>query len=186
MAALPPLETAADSARHEAASAATSAVRGATFRIIGQFGPSRRVPADAQTVTGLATVSAEPAEHDVVSCDPVADFAGHAVHRALESLVLPGLHLAAVLADHVVMMVAARKCRLVARRLIADVDALDETELGEQIEHPVNTRDSDGPARAACALVDLLGCGAALLPAEQLDHRCARSSATEPRVAEDA
>jgi hypothetical protein len=132
-----------------------------------------------------AAVDAETPEHYVMSCDPVADFPGHAVDRPLETLVLPGLDLAAVGADDVVMVIAARQRRFVACSLITDVDALDEFELREQVEDAVHARDTDGPPRSPRLLMDLLRRETAPLAAEQLDNGGPSSAATEAGVAED-
>ena len=63
--------------------------------------------------------------------------------RALELVVGEGFDLAAIVADEVVMVLAARVDRLEARRSGADVDSLDEAVLAELLENPVDARDSD-------------------------------------------
>jgi hypothetical protein len=117
--------------------------------------------------------------------DSVPDLAGDSVDRPLEALVLPRLHLAAVVTDDVVMMIAPRKRRLVPRSLVTHVHALDKAEVGEEIEHAVDARDSHRPSGTPSSFVDLLRRRAAALPAQQLDDGRTGSAATEPALVED-
>ena len=63
----------------------------------------------------------------------VADAMGGAHDRTFERGVGERLDLAAVIADHVVVMVAARRRRLEAGDPVADVDPLDEPEISENL-----------------------------------------------------
>lgn len=63
-----------------------------------------------------------------------------------EPFVLERLDLAAAVADEVVMMIAARVGRLEPGDRVADLNALNETLVGEQVENPVDARDPDGAA----------------------------------------
>ena len=91
------------------------------------------------------------------------------VEGALELVVGERLDLAAVVADEVVMVLAAGVGGLVTSGSSAEVDALDETLLGQQVEHAVDARDPDAAAFRAQAVEDLLCSQAAVLAAEQLD-----------------
>ena len=71
------------------------------------------------------------------------------------------------------MMVAAGVDRLVAGDAGAEVDPLDEALGGEELEHAVDARDPDPPVRGPEPVEDLLRGQAAVLSAEQLDHRAA-------------
>jgi hypothetical protein len=92
-----------------------------------------------------------------VAVDGVVDAAGQPVDRALELGILERRDLAAAVADDVVVMLAARVERLVARDALGGVDAPRQAELVEQLERPVDARDADvlalvvepvGPGRA--------------------------------------
>ena len=67
--------------------------------------------------------------------------------------------------------------RLVARGHGAEVDALDEPERGEQLQHAVDARDADLAAAALPQQVeDVLRAETAVLLGEHLDHRGARAA----------
>ena len=68
---------------------------------------------------GCAARAAPPAQDDVVTCEWVPDLAGDGADRLLEPLVAERLDLAAVVAHDVMVMVAARSCRLVPSRSAA-------------------------------------------------------------------
>jgi hypothetical protein len=133
----------------------------------------------------LTTVDADAAQDDVVPGDSVPDLTGDSVDRPLEALVLPRLHLAAVVTDDVVMMIAPRERRLVPSSVVTDVQALDKAEVGEEIEHAVDARDSNRPSGTPSPLVDLLRRRTAALPAQQFDDGRTGSAATEPALVED-
>ena len=73
----------------------------------------------------------------------VAASPGDAVQRHLERVVLERLDLAAVVADEVVVMVAAWIDPLEAGDRIAEVHPLHEPELVEALERAVDACDSD-------------------------------------------
>jgi len=81
---------------------------------------------------------------------------GDALDRGLEGRVLEWLDLAAVVADQVMMVVAAGVRRLEARDAVAEVDTLDQTEAVETLQRSVHARDTDSRSSRAHALVDLL------------------------------
>ena len=100
-----------------------------------------------ETESDAAALGAGTAKEDVVRARPgsLLDI----VDRALECLVGERLDLAAVVADQMVMMLAARVARLEPRAPRAGVDPLDEPSLDEQVEQPVDARDADRPAGRA-------------------------------------
>jgi len=84
---------------------------------------------------------------------PVCD----ALDRRLEGGILERLDLAAVVADQVMMVVAAGMCGLEARNAVTEVDTLDESEPVEPLERAIDARNADAWTRGEEALVDLLG-----------------------------
>src|SRR5262249_38906007 len=105
--------------------------------------PGRR--RHALLVAGAAGAAAP--EDDVVLGDLEGDLALDAVDRGLEGRVLEGLHAPADPADRVMVMVAAGIDPLVAGDPPRQVgEALDEAELLELLERPV---DTGPPHRAA-------------------------------------
>ena len=78
-----------------------------------------------------------------------------------------------------VVVVAARPSRLVARDAGAEVDALQEPLAREQVEDAVHARDPDPAARGAKAIEDLLRRQATVLLGEELDHGTAGAAVTE-------
>lgn len=133
----------------------------------------------------MTAILARPVQHDVVRGDDVPASVGDALDRRLERRVRERLHLPAVVADEVVMMLAVVVVRLLeAGDAVAEVDALDEPERGHPVERAVDTRDPD--ARAACAgvVVQFLRREAALLLTEDLDDHLASPSASPAHVAQ--
>ena len=83
-----------------------------------------------------------------------------------------------------VVVLAAAQQGLVERGAGPHVDALDESTVGEQVEHPV---DAGNPHRAAVrtqSVEDLLSRETAVLGAEQLDHGAARAAGAQARPVE--
>ena len=101
--------------------------------------------------------------------DVEAEAACDVLERPLERVVGERLDLAAVVADEVVVMIASGVRGLVAGDAVADVDPLDEAEVGEAVEHAVDARDPDAPSLGADPVMDLLRRAAAGLAAEVLD-----------------
>jgi hypothetical protein len=102
-----------------------------------------------------AAVAARAAKDDVVRADLVLEPAAEPVERPLERGVGEGLDLAAVVADEVMMVLAACESRLIPGHS-AEVDALDEALLPEQVERSVDGRDSDGPIFGTQGVEDFL------------------------------
>ena len=99
---------------------------------------------------------------------------------SLELVVGEGLNLAAVVADEVVVMLAAGVHRLEARGAGADVDALDESVLAQLLENAVDAGNPDAAALRAQLVEDFLGGQAAVLSPEQLDDRSAGTAVSVP------
>ncbi len=136
-----------------------------------------------QALLDIAAVPAGSAEDDVVRGDLVAAAARDPLERLLESGVLERLHLAAVVADEVMVMVAARVDSLEAGGAIAEVDALHEPEVVQTFERAIHARDSDAGTRTSHAVVDLLSGETAVLTREELDDDAARAPAAPARGA---
>ena len=102
--------------------------------------------------------------------DGVAGSAFDLAQSPLELIVCECLDFAAVVADEVVVMLAAGVDRLETRRAGADVDALDEAVLAQLLEDAIDARDPDAATFRAKLVEDLLGREAAVLATEQLDH----------------
>jgi len=76
-----------------------------------------------------------------------------------------------------VVVLAAWQRDLVARRAVADLQARDELQAGELLEHAVDARPSDRAARAAQRGLDLARADRARLAAEVLDDGSPRPAA---------
>ena len=116
--------------------------------------------------------------------DDVAAPVRDALDCRLERRVLERLDLAAVVTHEVVMMIAADVSGLEPRDAVAEIDPLDEPELVQAVERPVDARDPDPPAACPHAVVDLLGGEAAVLLAEKLDDEPPRTAAAPARGSE--
>ncbi len=116
--------------------------------------------------------------------DGEAEAARDALDRRLERGVLERRDLAAGVADEVMVVVAVGQVALVARDALADVDPLDEPQLGQQLEDAVDARAADAAPLCAKAVVDLLRGQRAVLALEQLDDGVARAAAPVAGVGE--
>jgi hypothetical protein len=128
-------------------------------------------------------VLAGASQDDVVRSYDIPAPVGHSLDRGLEGRILEGLDLATVVADQVMVMVAAGKGGFEARDSVAEVDALDEAESVEALERPVHTCDSDAWSSRAQAVMDLLGGQTAPLSAEEVDDCSACTPAASARLA---
>jgi hypothetical protein len=117
-----------------------------------------------------------------VSVDHIVELSAQPSESPLQRMVGERLHLPARNADHVVMMVAAGKDRLVSRG-IAEVQSLDEAEPDEVLERTVNAGKPDGAALGPKAIEDLGRAQAAVLPSQEFDHGASRSAAPESTLA---
>jgi len=134
--------------------------------------------------TFVAAIFARATQHDIVRCHDVPAPVGDSLDRRLERGVLERLDLPAVVADEVVMMIAAGVGRLEARDPVSEVDSLDEPQVGHALERAVDACDPDPSATRADAIVDLVRREAAVLLAEELDDDAASTSASAAGVAE--
>ena len=91
-----------------------------------------------------------------MSADLVLEPASDPLERLFERGVGEGLDLPALVANEMVVMLAARESRFEAGHS-SKVDALHETALPEQVEDSVDGGESDGPACVAKSVEDLLG-----------------------------
>jgi hypothetical protein len=130
-----------------------------------------------------AAVEARAAKYNVVRADLVLEPAPDPLERPFEWGVGERLNPPAVVADEMVMVLAARESRLVARHS-SEIDALNEAALQEDVEYSVDGGESNRAARVAKSVEDLLGAQTAALLAEELDHRCPRFPASMARTAE--
>jgi zinc transport system substrate-binding protein len=104
-----------------------------------------------------------------VASDAVAATAGDALERRLERRVLERLDLAAVVADEVMVMLAARVGWLEPGHAVSEIDPLHEAELIQPFECPIDASDPNSALASTQAVVDLLRRDTAILPAEELD-----------------
>ena len=123
---------------------------------------------DCRALAGAAGGALAPERH-VVALDRVVDPPREPLDGALEVGVLERGDLAAGVADDVVVMLAVRVDRLVARDALGGVDAPRQAQLVEQLERPVDARDADVLAAVVQAVRDLLRGDAAAEVGERLD-----------------
>ena len=130
---------------------------------------------DCRALAAPARGALAPQRH-VVRVDRVVRPGREPLDRALEARVLERGHLAAALADDVVVVLAARADGLVARHALGGVHAPGEPQLVEQLERPVDARHAHVLAAPVQAVRDLLGGDAAAEVGERLDHGRARAA----------
>ena len=97
---------------------------------------------DVSSGMGVAAILAGAAQDDIVRRHDVPAPVGDSLDRGLERRILERLDLAAVVADEVMVVVAAGKRRLEAGAAVSEVDALNEPEPVEALQSPVHARDS--------------------------------------------
>ena len=113
--------------------------------------------------------------------DRIAGPALDPAERLLEPVVLEGFDLAAAVADHVVVMMAALLCRLVSGRPVPELNPLDEAVPAQLVERPVDACEAHALAGGAEPVEDLLRSEAAGLAREELDDRAPRAAALAAR-----
>lgn len=112
---------------------------------------------------------------------PVVETVGGVVQGALEPEIGEGLDLAAPVAHEVMVVELSDRVRgLEASDPVAELDALDEPQLDELVERPVDACNADASAPCADVVEDLLRRATARLRAEPLDHRAPSSPVPEP------
>jgi hypothetical protein len=131
---------------------------------------------------GVAAILAGAAQDDLVRRHDVPASVGDSLDCRLERGVFERLDLPAVVADEMVMMIAAGVGRLEARDSVAEVDPLDEPQVGHAVERAVDARNPDPSAARADAIVDLVRREAAVLLAEGLDDQSPRTAAAAARL----
>ena len=104
---------------------------------------------------------------------------GDIVEHMLETVVAERLDLAAVAADEVMVVIAARLRRLVVGAAGAQLEPVNEPQLRERLERAVDARDADARTTHPHEVVNLLHGEAALLLSERVDHRRARPARLE-------
>jgi hypothetical protein len=111
------------------------------------------------------------------------------VNGPLEVEVVERIHLSAVAADEVVVMLTAGMSGLETCDPVAEVDPVHEAKVRELVEHPVDARDANRAALGTQPVEELLRRDAAVLGGEVRDHGLtrparSRSGATElvPRM----
>src|SRR5450755_1507380 len=125
----------------------------------------------------LLTLLARPPQQHVVVLHLDAEALGEIVDRPLEAGVVEGDQAAAIAADQMVVVGAARIDRLEARLAGADRDPLREPVLDEQVQHAVDAGAADRRALRAEGVLDLDRAERAGLAREQLDHALPGSTA---------
>ncbi len=100
--------------------------------------------------------------------------------RLLQGVVLEGDHATAVAADRVVVVMALGIDPLVAGGAAADLDPLDEAELLELLQRPVDAGPADRGTAAAQLVVEVEGGDGAIVPGQRFDHRGAGTAAAVP------
>jgi hypothetical protein len=82
------------------------------------------------------------------------------------------------------MMLAAGQCRFEAGAAAAEIDSVEEAEVGELLERAVDAGDADGATVGADSVEDFLGGEAAVLGGEVSDDRIARAARSRAGAAE--
>jgi hypothetical protein len=118
-----------------------------------------------------------------VPLDLVAEAAAEPAERPLERVIGERLHLAAVVANDVVMVLAAGEHWLVASG-VAEIETLHESKSHELLERPVHAREPDRAAFGSERVEDLGGAQAAVLLREKLDDGATRLTAAIPATSE--
>ena len=88
-------------------------------------------------------------QHDVVAVYHRVESPAKLRDSPLESRVLERHNVAALGAQQMVLVLAARIGGLESRGAVSDLDALDETHLEQHVEHPVDAGYADGAAALA-------------------------------------
>jgi hypothetical protein len=83
-----------------------------------------------------------------------------------------------------VMVIAARHERLVARDPLADLEPTHQLHVGQQLQCPVDRRQADAMPPASKVCLDLGGCQRAWLLREQVDDGQPGLSLAKPRRAQ--
>jgi zinc transport system substrate-binding protein len=126
--------------------------------------------------------AALPTQHDIVVVDAERRSPRNVVDHVLESFVAESLDPAAVPTDEVMVMGAARLRPLVVRAGAPELQPMDEPELGERLQRPVDARDPDPGTMLPDEVVNRRDGEAAGLLAERRDHGRSRLPGLVPRL----
>jgi hypothetical protein len=107
----------------------------------------------------------------------------NAFESPLELGILERLHLPAVVAHEMVMVLTLAVRLLEPRDAVSEIHALHEAQVVEAFERAVHACDPDASPTGSKAVVDLLGGDAAVLFSEEADDRPPGASAPPRRVA---
>jgi hypothetical protein len=118
----------------------------------------------------LAAGWARAVEEDVMGVDGVIDALGEGVYCPFEPVVFEGGDASAVVADEVVVVVAAGIGRLVAGGAVADVESLYEVELVQQLHGSVDAGEARRLPLGAQGVGDVPRGEAAVLFGQDVDH----------------
>jgi hypothetical protein len=118
-----------------------------------------------------------------VRVDLEADCFADPLERVLQSPVGERLDLAAALTDEMVVVVAARRHRLVAGR-VRELEPLDELEARELVESTVDAGEADLAVLRPQRLEDLVRGQTALLSSKERDHVLSCASCAPTRAGE--
>ena len=116
--------------------------------------------------------------------DSHAEAIGQVVNRLLEGSVVKCYEPPALVADEVVMVLAARMRALEPRLAGPHRHALDQAMVDEQIQHPVDARAPCRLARRPQRVLDLHRAQRAWLASEQFDDSLTRATALEARASQ--
>jgi hypothetical protein len=125
------------------------------------------------------------AQDDLVRGDIEGAAVADCVDRLLEGLIAERDRPAAAVADQVVVVVTAGEHQLEAGWAVREGDALEQAEVGEQPQRPVNARCANPFATLAQALGDDVGVYTPALISEQLDDGLASPAGAVAFAAQD-
>ena len=116
--------------------------------------------------------------------DAYAEPLAERVDRSLQAGVVERDQLAALLADEVMVVMAAGLGALESGLAVADLDALDEAVLDEQLEDAVDAGAAGGLALVAERVLDLDRAQSARLGRQQCDHALTGAPSAKTRACE--
>ncbi len=110
-------------------------------------------------------------KHDIVAFDHSVQPLSKLQDHSLKCCIFEGNDVSAVRTQEMVVVLPARVSGLEARRAVANIDALNQTELNQDFEHPIHARDADCSTILPKLIEDLLGGQTAFLGGELLHNR---------------
>ena len=121
-------------------------------------------------------------QNDLVGVERVVVCTGHSVDGLLERRVVERLHLAAVPANEVMVVLTAGVGRLEAGYAMPKFDAMNEPQLGKLVERAVDAGDPNRPPFRTQPVEELLRGEAAVLGGQILDHGVTGPARTSARA----